>query len=318
MSLNSGNINRRKFLWQIGAGVSAIGAFCTKSISTNTHQRSRHALVLADAHIGLIADSLDGAEWLSRAFSDIRENVLPIDYAVFLGDMVHKGTNKLLDLYIKLRNQSKIVKWFELAGNHDYGINGLKNYNALIRSSKPYSFIDGNIVWFFLSDEAPDVPGYISDATCQWLKESIVHHQDKIIIVCSHQLVYDTVFASLITSRYIHPKEKLGDILSESTVDLWLCGHAHFKPYSQEAIVRKSGTTFINVASLSHAYGTKESQSFILEFKNNEKKIKARRRVHDNKSFSDKLEVEIPLRSKINFNNSLTNKDQIIGNPSNN
>ena len=311
MNLNITNISRREFIWQIGAGVSAVGAFCTKPIFTNTPPSNRQVLVLADAHIGLKADHLDGAEWLSRAFNDIRENILPIDYALFLGDMVHEGTKKFLEIYIELRKRSGIVKWFELAGNHDYGINELNNYELLIRSSKPYSFIDGNIVWFFLSDEAPNAPGNISDATCQWLKESIARHQNKIIIVCSHQLVYDTVFASLITSRYIHPKEKLSEVLSESTVDLWLCGHAHFKPYSQEAIVRKANTTFINVASLSHAYGTKESQSFILEFINNEKKIMCRRRVHDNKSFSDKFEVEIPLRCTINFNNSLINKDSI-------
>jgi hypothetical protein len=52
-------------------------------------------------------------------------------------------------------------------------------------------------------------------------------------------------------------------------------------------------TAFINVASLSYAYNTEESQSFIFDFEDGAQTVTARRRVHDRETFA--TELTIPL-----------------------
>jgi hypothetical protein len=80
-----------------------------------------------------------------------------------------------------------------------------------------------------------------------------------------------------------------------------MSGHAHHKPYSAEYVKIFEKTTYINVASMSHAYNTKSSQSFLLEFKPGAKEIIARRRMHDTKTFLPEFEVKVPLLYPLAF-----------------
>lgn len=295
MSPYSDELTRRDCLKHIAAGAAAVGLVGVQPAIGDKPGNTRQVLVSSDTHIGFKADGVDGAEWLERALSELRENRVQIDYAMALGDISHHATADAFRKYVELRDKSGIDRWFELAGNHEYGPDGLKDYETIVRSAKPYAYVDGNIAWFFISDEAKGVPGNISDETDAWLKKSVADHQDKIVIVCSHQLVHDTIRQSKQNARHIHPKEKIAELLEAHRVDLWMCGHEHHRPYSHEEITRKDGTTFINVASMSHAYGSKQSQSFLLEFAEGARKIVARRRVHDTQSFAEDYQTEIPL-----------------------
>lgn len=294
-------ITRRQFLKQISVGVAAAGSLGTSTLFANPSSSQMRVSVMSDLHIGRIADGLDGAEWFARALTDIKNNAGPIRYALTLGDITQSGDRASLIKYLALRNRSSIQQWFELAGNHDHYKNGIGNYITLIRGTEPHHFIDGNIAWFFISDEKHSGRGDITDKSYQWLKKKIALHKDKVLIVCSHQLPPDTIYNSDKEARCLHPNEKVEEILSSNPIDLWLCGHEHMLPYTRANIARKGATTFINVASMSHAYETKASGSFILEFRKDAREIVARRRNHDSRSYSEQFEVKIPVRSAIHF-----------------
>lgn len=289
-------LTRRDCLKHLTAGTAAVGLVGIQPVFAEAPNKTRQVLVFSDTHIGHNADGLDGSEWLKKALTEMKENKVQIDFACALGDIAHRATEDAIRTFVALRDNSGINTWFELAGNHEYAKDiGAKYYQTLVRSTKPHSHVDGNIAWFFISDEEPGVPGNLSDESYAWLKKGVAANQDKIVIVCSHQLVNGTIRKSESPMRHIHPKEKIAELLAEHRVDLWMCGHEHHRPYSHEEILRKDGTTFINVASMSHAYGSKESQSFLLEFAEGSKKIIARRRVHDTQSYAEDFEVTIPL-----------------------
>jgi len=294
MDISNDNWTRRDCLKHLTAG-AAVGLTGVVPALGEPTRKVRHVLAFSDTHIGRKDDGLDGGEWLAKGLAELKENKVPADYALVLGDIAHGATEEAYKTFTKLRDESYIDTWFELAGNHEYHDGKSEHYEKLVRPIKPYSHTDGNIAWFFISDEKPGVKGDLTDESIEWLKRGLAENQDKIVIVCSHQLVNGTVRVSDSPQRYIHPKEKIAEVLDELRVDLWLCGHEHHKPYSQEEIARKDGTTFINIASMSHAYGTKESQSYLLEFVQGEKKIVARRRVHDKQAFDKDYEIEVPL-----------------------
>lgn len=92
------------------------------------------------------------------------------------------------------------------------------------------------------------------------------------------------------------------EIRAKSGIATWheIAGnHEHHTPYSKGHIARVKDTTYINVASMSHAYKTGSSESYLLEFKTGAKEIVARRRRHDSKEFVPEFEVIIPLRHEL-------------------
>jgi predicted phosphodiesterase len=229
----------------------------------------------------------------------MKTNGIHVGYALVLGDITASGLAEELDSYRVVCVQSGITNWFELAGNHEYAKDGKIAYQEKIRSTKPYCVVDGNLVWFFLSDEKPGVQGDLSETTLRWLDQKLTEYKDKIIIVSSHQLVYDTVKTSTKSSMFLNPKEQVKELLARHPVDIWLSGHEHHTPWTEESMIKKEGTWFINVASMSYAYNTGESQSFILEFTEGEQQIKVRRRIHDKGIFAEKGTFVIPLQRAI-------------------
>ena len=290
---------RRDCVKTVAMGGVALATGTFPLVFASEKAKTRHVLAFSDIHIGRKDDGFDGGEWMAKALAELKQNKVPSDYALVLGDIAHGATEAAYKTFTKLRDESHIDTWFELAGNHEYHDGKCEHYEKLVRSIKPYSHIDGNIVWFIFSDEQPGVRGNISDETFDWLKKGVAENQDKVVIVCSHQLVNRTVRKSEDKARHIHPKEKIAELLDELRVDLWLCGHEHHKPYSRGEIAQKDGTTFINIASMSHAYGTKQSQSFVFEFVDGAKQIVGHRRVHDDQSFDRDYETLIPLETAI-------------------
>jgi hypothetical protein len=267
---------------------------------------------MSDIHIGMTADGQDGATWLGRSLDDIKRNVETIDYGLTLGDITHNGDSESLRKYLSLRDGGVVPRCFELAGNHEHHDHGIRHYQALIRSRKPYCFVDGNIAWFFLSDETKWIPGNVSDRSYRWLKENIHRHEDKIIIVCSHQLPPNTIRRSNEDIFCLHPKRKIKELFSSMPIALSLCGHEHHKPYSRANMTRQDGTSYLNTASISHAYGTGTSASLILELEENSNRIVARRRNHDQQRYQKEFEYQIPLNQRIKLSQSSEYESQHV------
>lgn len=99
--------------------------------------------------------------------------------------------------------------------------------------------------------------------------------------------------------RHIRPAERIAAIIEKFDIAVWMSGHEHHTPYTPKHIARVDKTTYINVASMSHAYNSGSSESFLLEFVPGTKQIVARRRKHDTKAFIPEYEVTIPLKHRI-------------------
>ena len=283
----------------MSAGAAALGFLNTHTARAAESRQSRHVWALSDLHSGRVDDGKDGAEWFRLACEEMKTAFPHIAYAMTLGDISQDGNEEQMVNYIKTRNNSGIRTWYELAGNHEYQKGKAESFQKLIRSTDPYSIIDGNIAWFFLSDQKSGVPGELMPETCDWLERELAIHKDKNIIVCSHQLIKGTTFRSDQPQRQLNPVDRLAEIIAKSRIDLWLHGHEHHTPYKKEHISRVGDTTYINVASMSHAYGTGSSESYVLEFKPGTTEIIARRRNHDTRDFKPEFETRIPLRHPV-------------------
>jgi calcineurin-like phosphoesterase family protein len=291
--------NRRDFL-KMSAGALALGSLHSHAEDAAAQRAARRIWFLSDLHCGHAEDGKDGAGWFSEACEDMKANGIGINRAFTLGDLTHHGNEEQLMSYLKIRSSSGIAEWHELAGNHEYEKNrSIAAYEKMIRSIQPYCVLEGNVLVIMLSDEKGGVEGNLSEDTCVWLENELAKHRDKVTIVCSHQLVKGTVVASEQKARHLHPAERIQDIITKSKIDLWLCGHEHHTPYTPKHIVRRDQTTYINVASMNHAYGTKSSQSAVMELVPGRRELVIRRRDHDKREFLPEFEVKVPLRGGI-------------------
>ena len=295
-SMVSNKQTRQNFLKLSGAGVCGGAMAPALFAASSERQVSRRVMAMSDLHIGRIDDDKDGAEWLRLALEDVATNLPDIACGITLGDITQHGRGDDLDLYLKHTRSHRIPQWFELAGNHEYYHGHIDEYTQRIRSLDPLLHVDGNIAWFFLSDEKDSRKGNLTDSTLDWLRENLRKYKDHITVVCSHQLVANTIRNSDQTPFQLHPVDKIQAILDEYSVDLWMCGHEHHSPYTREKVARRGNTTFVNVASLSHSYGTRGSGSTILEFSNGSRELRVRRRDHDQGIFRKEFEIVVPLR----------------------
>lgn len=286
--------NRRQFI-KMSAGAAALGALGTQTSSAQTPAKHRKVWVLSDLHSGLVEGGKDGSEWFAAACEDMRAEHADIAYAMTLGDISHGGNEQQLRNYLTTRDASGIPTWYEVAGNHEYHDGTADIYEKLVRSTDPYSVVDGNLAWIFLSDEKAGVAGDLTPESCDWLEAELAKHKARNIIVCSHQGVKDTTVKTDKSDRHLHPADRIAALIAKSGIALWMSGHEHHTPYTAQHIARVGETTYINVASMSHAYKTESSQSFLLEFEPGAKQIIARRRTHDTKEFNPEYEVRVPL-----------------------
>lgn len=256
---------------------------------------------MSDIHIGKEVNGADGEAWFRHSLDDLRENVDEIHYGLTLGDIAHHGRSASLQRYLRLRNSSPIPRWFEIAGNHEHRGDGIEGFRDLVGNTDPYCFVDGNIAWFFLSDERERTPGHMSDKSYEWLRSTMKRHRDKIIILCTHQLPPNSVRRSDEGIFCIHPKEKVRKLFRDRPIVLSLFGHEHHAPYSLENAACRGGTTYLNIAALCHASGTRTSASWILELQENRRVIVAKRRDHIGRQYQKRFQRQIPLPMPIRF-----------------
>jgi hypothetical protein len=81
--------------------------------------------------------------------------------------------------------------------------------------------------------------------------------------------------------------------LDQARVDLWLCGHVHTGPRDKGYTARRAGTTFLNIASVAHAYNTGACSSFVLEMPPGSRVMEAKFRDHVNAAFVDEFTVRV-------------------------
>lgn len=282
---------------------------------TEDGSRSRRVWVWSDAHIGLDGpnnDNRDGWEWLDLAVKDVRENLLPLDFVLSLGDLTNKGTDEQLSKYVEVREHAGFGPWYEMAGNHDYWAFHRGSWQQHVSLPQHAVLLDGNMAWILCSVELDGAAGRLSRKTFNWLKETIYQHKDRNVIVCTHQPIHDSVANSRKEWRSLFVYEDTGKpyelghiteeqfreverMLDEVRADLWLCCHAHSGPRTAQWCVKKGRTTVMNVASICHAYGTQASRSFVMEFKAGARTIEAKSRNHDKGAFEPEFTVAVPL-----------------------
>lgn len=296
-------ITRREFLKAAGytAGLAALSG-CRLPFRAprppDLPAERRTVWAWADSHIGRVAAGKDGGEWTELAIRDLLQNVGAPDYALVLGDITHGAREAAFKTYARLRRESGIRRWYELIGNHDYrGVeSGL--CARFVRPQQRYVLRDGNLVWIFLSAERGRAAGILQRPTRVWLRRVLAAHQDKNVVVCSHQLAAHTIRYSDPRSNretILNPVNWIADLRREFRIDVWLCGHEHGPKRDRRQIRRIGPTTFVNVASLSHLYGTQASNSFSLEMVAGEREIRARCRRHDSESYDARFGTTIPL-----------------------
>jgi predicted phosphodiesterase len=277
-----------------GIGLALGGCGKAASVLTEPTRPDRRVWLLSDVHAAYWADRRDGADWLKMAVQDLRDNVQDVAYAVCLGDMTHQSAAAGFRKYTEVRDAAHLGRWYELAGNHDYRAIQSGLYARYVKSPLRSVVLDGSTAWFLVSAQSGGSAGLISQDGADWLCRNIQRHQaDKNIIVCSHHLVYNTVLYSKQVSRYLHPKERVADVLKRVRVDLWLCGHAHSRPRTPDCAATRGRTTFVNVASVSHAYGTRMANSCLLEVANGSRNALIRCRDHDRGRYLAEHDVRV-------------------------
>lgn len=255
----------------------------------------RRIWVLADPHIGYVADGKDGAEWLEAAIEDVRSNVGKIDYVINLGDMTHASQPEELLRYRDIRAASGLAPWFEISGNHDFTALRAGLTGSIAGVSRYWSLTDGNLSFFSLPHERCNAAGLFLPEVEAWLRTAITKDSGNNIIMCAHTFPHNTVEESHKAARSLFPRALVADFLRDVRVDLWLGGHIHSKPKSESRSHLRDGTTFINVAAVSHVYGRDSSLSFILEIEPGSSTLRARCRRHDEKCDIEKWSLETAL-----------------------
>ena len=216
--------------------------------------------------------------------------------ALIAGDMSGDGSiNNLTDMRNVIVGQSShpLTDFHFLAGNHEYNCSGttaqgcLDNYKSVINPALRYTFDRGNIHFIVLSTD-----GYsnrMSDDTMAWVRNEVAVHQDKIIVLATHQMPH--VLGSTSPTAQ--------SILDSLGVDVWLFGHAHCKHGDSGCnrhgalgdFYQQAETTFVDAGYI----GNMESRYLIFTDGSNQVRILSR--YHKNGgNFQTQFEHTVTLR----------------------
>jgi predicted MPP superfamily phosphohydrolase len=302
-------ISRRAFLGKVGS--SAVGLLALNGCRhlpavfdpppPDLPVHERRVWLWADSHNGLPKGGKDGAQWAELSLREMQKNLPPPDYTLVLGDITHRYKPEEFRAYHRLRAMSGWPRWYELAGNHDFNGTTSGDYQRYVRSEERYVLVDGNLAWIFVSAERGMSDGIVRPPTRRWLPEVLAKHQDKNVIVCTHQLVEDTLRDSDHDGAVLHPTEWIAQLLKDHRIDVWLCGHEHGPKRDRRQIRRIGRTMFINVASLSHAYGTQACNSFMFRMTAGTRRVEALCRHHDRERYVPRLGTEFELPHPVRF-----------------
>lgn len=239
-----------------------------------------------------------------NAIEDINLATKNIDIAIVAGDIVDRANETTFDWYLFERNNSYIKEWYEIIGNHDLKTDMGKLFRSKLKKDPHYTLMRGNILFIFLSDEKRGKSTVIYGDTFEWWKKLVVDNQDKIIVVITHApLEGSSIPFSTRDGRKVEDSHRFVEILKKYRVDLWLSGHLHLPHAFTNAIVKKddlNGTVFTHISSIRpELLGIKHSESRLIEFICDTKKLRIKSRDHKTKKWDNTLEASYELPQKV-------------------
>lgn len=299
MALRKG-ITRRQFVASVLAGGVALAGGCVAPTDPVGIPRGRRVWVMGDSHIGLndgnSTGGEDGAHWLRLAVADVGAPEHRPDYLVHVGDISHHaGKEEELKTYARIRELADLGPWYEIVGNHDHGAVPAGRWERIIGRPTQYTLIDGNTAWIMVSAEQGGSTGVWGPDTLGWLEARVAENQARNVIVVTHQPVSNTVFRSDEEERCLADREGIEKLLSDHRVDLWLCGHIHGGRRRRSYLMRRGRTAFVNVASVSYAYGTGAATSCLLTAERDSRRLHIRTRDHGRREFMAGHEMTVDL-----------------------
>jgi hypothetical protein len=183
-------------------------------------------------------------------------------------------------------------------GNHDMASVGRSTYARWVGCPRYWTIEDGNLLFISLPAERGNAAALFVPEVEAWMREAVARRREKNLIILAHQLPSNTVDRTERLSRGMFPRDAVERFLKDFHVDLWLGGHIHSGRRSKAASAVRNGTVFINVASVSHTYGTEICNSFVLEIEEGAAALQALCRDHDHRTWIEDQHVEVPLSRK--------------------
>ncbi|MFH1024690.1 MAG: metallophosphoesterase [Planctomycetota bacterium] len=269
--------------------------------------RERRVWIFSDLHIGCLSDGWDGDVWMSLAVEDLRRNVGIPDYVIMLGDISHASRPDQIRRYLAVRRASGIRTWFEMVGNHDFRAFQRGHWRRLIGRPFRYLVVDGNLVWVMVSAEQTLANGKLCAVTRDWLGRVMAANRDRNVVMCTHQLVANTVRRTdpdVYWWRVLHPLKWVEKFRKAHPIGAWIGGHEHGPPRDGTLVAMRDDVVFVNVAGLSHVYGTRASIGFIPEMRDGDRAIRVRCREHDAMRDREEFGFVIPLRFPLKLGES--------------
>jgi predicted phosphodiesterase len=227
------------------------------------------------------------------SIQDIRSNIKDVYIAIVAGDIVQRRTRfQTYEWFLKLRSQTAIKYWYEIAGNHE--AKNLSNYHRYLGKPLYYSVRVGNIVFLFLSDEIDSPPTEISERAFRWWRERVIENQHNIIITVTHGLLQQSnLLGTTLSKMIIKDSERFAEILKKYRVDIWISGHTHlphYLPGKSRVANELNGTLFIDVSAIRKDLFA-DIESSIFTFRVNSIYVLIQSRNHEKHQYNNGLDV---------------------------
>lgn len=232
-----------------------------------------------------------------RAIDDVNARVAQVDLGVMAGDLLaSRSPEEAFSWFVDTRKRSKVVYWYEIAGNHD--VRSGRLFRQFFPRPPYYAVEVGNILLLFLSDQSRASATEISGQAFSWWRDMVLGGQDRIIITVTHgQLQNSGLLGSSLASRVIAGSERFEAVLRQARVAIWASGHSHL-PHGLPGTVsvqrELGGTCFINVSSIDTRM-LLASQSRFFIFREGADTVLIRSRNHGKGRFDAGLDVVLPL-----------------------
>jgi predicted phosphodiesterase len=279
------------------AGCAAVpyGNFADRDIEEGTG-KDMVVWMLSDVH----PKTEDDRKTFEAAVADINENVGSVNMAVIAGDLLKsRSSASAFTWFIETRNRSKVVDWFQIAGNHDVRSGPI--FNDYFPLPPYYAVKNGNLLFLCLSDISVSSRTDISDEAFIWWETMVKMNKDKIIITVTHaQLEGSGLLGSILNSRIIAQSDRFEEVLKHERVALWVSGHTHLPQRLSGSVnisKKLGGTCFLNVSSISDE-SFLDSESRMLYFKDGSDVVWIRSRSHGEKEFNIALDLPLSLGKK--------------------
>jgi len=247
---------------------------CGNSISVLQNSSAPNDLVIW-AHSDIQPRNATQKVQYERAFSDIRKNVPSVTDAIVAGDLVWRD-NLPEDYYgwmRKLREDSGIPRWYEIAGNHD--LNDRDAYIQFTSWPMHYAVTYGNTVFIFMSDEIRSAVTDISHEAYTWWRDLVTRMQDHNIIVVTHAALKQSKLAGTINSTMtIEGSDRFYQVLQNQHVDIWLSAHTHLPNILRGKWHRGHDvpTLFVDISGIEET-SFSPIESWIIQFQNGKKSV---------------------------------------------